>query len=249
MKRRFLPCCLSIVLFVSVQGCTEFLTDRETIRGSGNLSEATYAFAGITGVTLSTIGELEIQLGDSEELRIETDDNLLEYFEARMDGGVLTIGTTPGTSSRFSLRPSPTVNYTLTVKELEFIGLSSTGNVHAPTLSADRFEIRVTSTGDLSVDGIDANALDVEISSTGSVRIDGGVVDGQDISISSTGDYDGESVRSTRATVRLSSTGSARLWAEKSLDATLNSTGSVYYKGDPEVADSQNSTGRVRRIR
>ena len=74
-------------------------------------------------------------------------------------------------------------------------------------------------------------------------------MDSQDIRISSTGDYDGESVRSARATVRLSSTGSARLWAEKSLDATLNSTGSVYYKGDPEVADSQNSTGRVRRTR
>jgi len=245
MKHRFLPCCLSIVLFVSVQGCAGLPTDRETIRGSGNISEATYTFADITGVTLSTMGELEIQLGDTEELRIETDDNLLQYFEAGMDGGVLTIGT----SSRFSLRPSRTVNYTLSVKELEFIGLSSTGNVHAPTLSADRFEIRMTSTGDLSVDGIDTNGLDVRISSTGSVRIGGGVVDSQDIRISSTGDYDGQSLRSARATVRLSSTGSARLWAEKSLDATLNSTGSVYYKGDPEVADSQNSTGRVRRIR
>jgi len=249
MKPRFLPCCLSIVLFVFVQGCTEFLTDRETIRGSVNISEATFTFAGITGVTLSTIGELEIQLGDTEELRIETDDNLLQYFEADMDGAVLTIGTTPGTSKRFSLRPSRTVNYTLTVKELEFIGLSSTGDVHAPILSADRFEIRLSSTGDLSVDGIDANALDVGISSTGSVRIDGGVVDSQDITINSTGDYDGESVRSARATVRLSSTGSARVWAEESLDATLNSTGSVYYKGDPEVADNRNSTGRVKRIR
>ncbi len=243
--KRFLPCCLSIVLFVSVQGCTEVLTDRETIRGSGNISEATYTFAGITGVTLSTIGELEIQLGDTEELRIETDDNLLQYVEAGMDGGVLTIGT----SSRFSLRPSRTVNYTLTVKELEFMGLSSTGNAHAPTLAADRFEIRVSSTGDLSVDGIEANALDVRISSTGDVRIGEGVVDSQNLRISSTGDYDGESVRSARATVRLSSTGSARLWAEESLDATLTSTGSVSYRGDPEVSESHSSTGRVRRIR
>ena len=249
MKRRFLPCCLSIVLFVSVQGCVGLPTDRETIRGSGNISEATYTFAGITGVTLSTIGELEIQLGDTEELRIETDDNLLQYFEAGMDGGVLTIGTTPGTSSRFSLRPSRTVNYTLTVKELEFIGLSSTGNAHAPTLAADRFEIRVSSTGDLSVDGIEANALDVRISSTGDVRIGKGVVDSQNLRISSTGDYDGESVRSAQVTVRLSSTGSARLWAEESLNATLTSTGSVSYRGDPEVSESHSSTGQVRRIR
>ena len=93
----------------------------------------------------------------------------------------------------------------------EFIGPSSTGNVHAPTLSADRFEIRVTSTGDLSVDGIEAKSLDVRISSTGDVRIGEGVVDEQEIHISSTGDYDRESVRSAKVTVGLSSMGSARL--------------------------------------
>ena len=68
------------------------------------------------------------------------------------------------------------------------------------------------------------------------------------IHISSTGDYDGESVRSAKVTVGLSSTGGARLWAEQSLDATVRSTGSVYYKGNPEVSDSHSSTGRVKRI-
>ncbi len=245
MTRKYLLWSLSIVPFISLHGCTGIVIGGETIRGSGNLSEETYAFAGITGVQLSTIGELDIHLGDKEELRIETDDNLLQYFEAEKDGGTLRIGTRRG----FNLRPSRTVRYTLTVKELEFLGLSSSGNAHAPALSADRFEIRVTSTGYLSVDGIEADALDVHISSTGNVRIDDGVVDNQDVRISSTGNYDGESLRSARATVRLSSTGNARLWAEDSLDATLSSTGSISYSGDPEVFENRTSSGRVRRIR
>jgi hypothetical protein len=245
MNRKYVLCCLSIVLLISLQGCRDGVIDRETIRGSGSISEETHTFTGITGVQLSTIGELDIHLGDKEELRIEADDNLLQYIETKMDGGYLTIGSRRGVR----LRPSQGVRYTLTVKELEFIGLSSTGNVHAPTLSADRFEIRVTSTGDLSVDGIEAKSLDVRISSTGDVRIGEGVVDEQEIHISSTGDYDGESVRSAKVTVGLSSTGSARLWAEQSLDATVRSTGSVYYKGNPEVSDSHSSTGRVKRIR
>jgi hypothetical protein len=245
MKREYVPFCLSIALSICLQGCISIVTDREAIRGSGNISEETYAFTGVTGVQLSTLGELDIHLGDKEELRIEADDNLLQYFETGKDGDVLRIGTRSGVN----LRPSEPVRYTLTVREIEFIGLSSTGNAHAPTLAADRFEIRVSSTGDLSVDGIEANALDVRISSTGDVRIGEGVVDSQNLRISSTGDYDGESVRSAQATVRLSSTGSARLWAEESLDATLTSTGSVFYKGDPEVSESHSSTGQVRRIR
>jgi hypothetical protein len=99
------------------------------------------------------------------------------------------------------------------------------------------------------VDGIEANSLDVHISSSGNVEIDEGVVDTQEIRISSSGDYDAESLRSGQATVKLSSGGHARLWVEKSLEATLSSSGSVYYQGDPEVSDSHSSTGRVRRIR
>ena len=59
----------------------------------------------------------------------------------------------------------------------------------------------------------------------------------------------GESVRSTRAAVALNSTGDARLWVEESLDAALNSTGSVAYRGAPEVVARSSSTGRVRPIR
>ncbi len=143
MKRKYLLCCLSIVPLFSLQGCGGTVIDRETIRGSGSISEETYAFTGITGVQLATSGELDITLGDKEELRILVDDNLLQYFEAGKDGETLKIGTSRG----ISLRPSRTVRYTLTVKELEFLGLSSSGNAYAPALSADRFEIRISSSG------------------------------------------------------------------------------------------------------
>ncbi len=56
-------------------------------------------------------------------------------------------------------------------------------------------------------------------------------------------------MRSAEVTARLNSSGNARLWAEESLDATLSSSGSVYYNGEPEVFDSHSSSGRVRRIR
>ena len=141
------------------------------------------------------------------------------------------------------------MRYTLTVKELELIELSSSGNAHARSLLVDRLEIRVTSAGDLRVDELEANVLEVVISSAGHVRIDDGVVDRQNLRISSAGNYHGGSLRSAHATVRLSSVGVARLWAEESLDATLSSVGSVYYRGNPEIVDSHSSTGRVRPIR
>ena len=265
MNHNNVICLACVVLLGFSSGCLDVVMGREVVRGSGSISEESHRFTGLTGVELATRGELEIRLGDTEALQVSADDNLQEYFAIATDGGTLRIGTRPG----FNLRPSRPVRYTLTAREIEFIGLSSSGNATAPALRADRFEIRLGSSGDLSVDGIQADSVDVHlgssgdlsvddlragslavrISSTGDVRIGEGDVGSLDVTISSTGDYHGESVRSTRATVSLNSTGDARLWAEESLSATLNSTGSVSYKGDPEVFERSASTGRVRPIR
>ena len=274
---------LACVVLVFSSGC--LVLGRESVRGSGSISEETHRFIGLTGVELATRGELEIRLGDDEGLRISADDNLHEFFALTTDGGILTIDTRSG----FNLRPSRPIRYTLTAREIEFIGLTSSGDARAPVLRTDRLEIRLNSSGDLRVGGIQADSVDISvnssgdlsvdgvqtdvielrmrssgdvemddlrtasltvgISSSGDVRIRGGDVDHLDLTISSSGDYRGESVRSTRATVVLNSSGDARLWVEESLDAALNSTGSVAYRGDPEVVERSNSTGRVRPIR
>ena len=80
----------------------DIIFDQETIHGSGAIAEETYALSDVTGVQLSTLGELEIRLGDREELRIEADDNLLPYFEAEQVGEVVRIRSRRGTR----LRPS-----------------------------------------------------------------------------------------------------------------------------------------------
>lgn len=264
MKRNGVLCFACVILLGFSSGCLEIL-GLEIVRGSGRISEESHTFTGLTGVQLATRGELEIRLGDTEALQVSADDNLHEYFRIETDGGALRIATRRG----FHLRPSRPIRYTLTVRELEFIGLSSSGDASAPALRGDRLEIRLDSSGDLSVDGIEADAVDVRlrssgdlavgdlraeslavrISSSGNVGIDGGEVDSLDVTISSSGDFDGESVRSKRATVALSSSGNARLWAEESLDARLNSSGSVSYRGDPEVDGRANSSGRIRPLR
>ena len=108
MTRRYALCCLSIVPLLSPQSCVIHIHDGgrssgedwardRSVRGSGRVSERSIRSAGITGVHLATLGELEIQLGDTEELRIEADDNLLEHFEIEKRGDTLRIGTRDGT--------------------------------------------------------------------------------------------------------------------------------------------------------
>ncbi len=235
------------------------------VEGSGRVVEREHSVSDISGVDLATIGTLYIEFGDREELTIEAEDNLQEYFETDIRRGVLEIGV----RRRTNIRPRKPVKYYLTVKELDTITISSSGDIVAPDIEADRFSVAVRSSGTLEMGDLNTRSLDVAISSSGDVRtgdltardidvaisssgsldIDGGGVEDQHITISSSGNYDARNLKSERVRVRLSSSGSAYVYVTDDLDVVISSSGSVYYAGRPAVRQVITSSGRIRHIR
>ena len=228
MKRNSVPCLVGVVLLGFASGCLDIVIGREAVRGSGRVTEENHRFSGLTGVQLATRGRLEIRLGDTESLQVSADDNLHEYFEITTDGGTLRIGALTG----FHLRPSRPIRYTLTVRELEFIGLSSSGDATAPALRAERFEVRLGSSGDLSVDGIEANSVDIRLGSSGSLSVDDIEAGAVDVRLGSSGDLSVDDLRAGSLAVRISSSGDVRIGAGEvdSLDLAITSSGD--YRGE-----------------
>jgi len=267
MKRLMLLVLLVLVTVFSTQGCIgpcEVRWACSKVRGSGDVVTEERPVSDITGVELATIGNLYIELGDTEKLLIEAEDNLLEYFETEVHRGILTIKTRRNTN----LSPREPVNYYLTVKELNRIEISSAGDVEAPDLKAKRFkisnssagdltmgalectalEVNLSSAGDVDIEELNARTLKVDISSAGTLEIGGGEVDEQFVHLSSAGDYNAEDLLSAEADVSLSSVGSARIQVSDYLDADLSSMGSLYYRGNPRVHQRTSSMGKVKRI-
>ena len=237
---------------------------RVSVRGSGRVVAEEREVGGFTGVKLSTIGTLYIEVGNTESLRIEAEDNILECLETDVEGDMLRIRNRPNTN----LRPTKPVEYYLTVRVLDEISLSSSGDAIAGDLETDRFtvsisssggfemeklsarqvEVDISSSGDVGLDWLAADLIDVSISSSGNLRIAGGEVESQRIRISSSGDYRAENLASREARVRLSSSGNARIMVSDDLDAGLSSSGSVYYSGSPTVRKRVSSSGRLKHI-
>ena len=240
------------------------LGDRKTVRGSGNVVEETRAVSGVTGVNLATIGHLTIEVGDTESLRIEAEDNLMEYLETEVRNGSLKIKI----QDNLKLNTTRPIRYYLTVTGLDTIVLSSVGDIEAPDLKAGRFSItiastgnlemgdleadtltvRISSSGDVTMGVLNANALEVNIGSTGDLDIAGGEVKTQSITISSSGKYTAQDLASDEAEVRLNSNGSATIWVHNHLKAKLNSSGDLRYRGNPTVDATTNSSGDVIQI-
>jgi len=216
----------------------------KVVVGSGNVVEESRQVSGVSGVNLATIGDLTIELGEKEAISITADDNLVEYLKTSVVGGVLRIEV----NDRVNLNPSTPIKYSLTVKSLESIKVTSVGDVMAPALTADRFSVNISSTGDVTIPELNAEKVTVDITSTGSLDIEGGEVKTQDIKLSSTGSYNAQDLESDDADISISGTGSATIWVNNTLTVKLNSTGYLFYRGDPTVDQTTNSTGNVNRI-
>lgn len=262
MKNSLSKTLLILALVVSTLGCYGLIAGTgQTVRGSGNVIDETRAVSKVSGVELAMPGTLHITRGDSESLRIEAQENLMEYIETNVSGGRLVIKSRQNSD----LEPTRPINYYLTVKELSSIEISSSGSIESGDLQSDSFSIMIGSSGDLDIAGLECATLDVQISSSGntvlssltadSISVDisssgnldikQGQVQKQDIKISSSGEYRARDLKSVLAHVILTSSGEATIRVSDRLTGSLSSSGNINYIGNPDVNVSMTSSGRT----
>lgn len=171
MNRKITLTILVAVLALATMACelSGILVDNNAItgeRGSGNIVEETRPISGVRGVDLATIGNVIIEIGEKESLRIEAEDNLMKFFETDMRGDTLRITTNP---SSVNLRPTKPVNFFLTVKELQRVMISGSGDIQVPDLENGQFDVEIGGSGDISMGDLKADRLDIDIGGSGDV--------------------------------------------------------------------------------
>ena len=232
---------LALVLAVGVQGCV----GSRTVRGSGKAAEEMREVSSFTGVELATIGNLYIELGEKEELRIEADDNLLQYFETRVRDGTLEIGD----RDRVTLLPREPVRFSLTVKELDTIVLSGLGSIEVPDdIETTRLSLRMSGGGKVEVEDLRADVLEVNISGLGDLYVGEGEVEDQKVVISGGGSYRARELGSAKTQVRVTGLGFATVRVRDHLKVVISGGGSVKYIGNPTVEQDVSGVGHVERI-
>jgi hypothetical protein len=229
MRKRGLVVALVLVLLGNALACS---VAGGPSKGSGKIIKGEIDVSGFSGVTLAAAGNLYIEVGAEEELRIEVDDNLLPQYEVEVDSKMLTIKLKDGAK----VEPSDEVNFYLTVEELDTIVVSGAGNVESAGLRAGQFSLSLSGAGDVMMEGLTADSLDVEISGAGNLEIASGYVEEQTVVISGAGDYDGEELQTATTTIEISGAGSATVWAVTELGVTGEGAGEVQYAGKPQLS-------------
>ena len=255
---------LGLILALSAMACQiggVQLENTSLIRTPGEIIEETRPINDVSGVVLAIQGHMVIEVGEEESLVIEGEDNIIDNITSEVQNGVLYIKS----RNNLPLRNLKPIYYYLTVKDLNKIVISSSGDIEAPDLQANHFSVTLSSSGDLvmgdldtetltvrlsssgntKMDGLEANSLDINISSSGDLDILGGEVEYQDITISSSGSYNARELESENADVLLSSSGTATILVKDQLTANLTSSGDLRYLGNPDLDVSISSSGRI----
>jgi hypothetical protein len=172
------------LLACQVSGITIDTGGRMIVRGSGDVVEEPREVGSFTAVELATLGTMHIDVGEREDLRVEAEDNLLEYIESDVRNGRLRIDT----QANVNLRSTRQVNYYVTVTDLDTIIISSSGDIRVPDLEAERFSVTSGSSGDLEMGDLIADAVAISLGSSGDLRMENVEAETLTVDITSSGD-------------------------------------------------------------
>lgn len=261
MPSRYLFIIVVLACQILSGGCRMVLN--EGVRGNGDVTAETRPVDAIDAVKLTNQGDLFITLGEREELVVRAESNLLEHIVSDVADGELTLRSERGVN----LRPTRPIRYELTVRELESIRGSGSGDIAAPRLRAERMDLTLTGSGDLDLDGLEtgegslritgsgdaeigrlrAEVFDLRVTGSGDVKIREGDVHDFEAQITGSGDCKAADLRTRRAEVRLSGSGGLSVHVDETLDCRITGSGDVRYGGSPDVDASVTGSGRAKR--
>jgi hypothetical protein len=213
--------------------------EKESIKGSGILVSVERNGGYFHSVSMNTAGLVTVTQGSEQNIQVTVDDNIMEYIVISIIDGELVIGITPGVNlSDFDL----TVD--LTMIDLEVLCTNSAGSIIGMnTFEEDIVDLIINSAGNICLD-LRAEQLNSLLNSAGNLMVSGEVIDHY-AQVSSAGNLNAFDLETNKTTLMVNSAGNAHVNVSQLLNVTINSVGSVFYKGYPKIIKHINSIGQL----
>lgn len=129
-----------------------------------------------------------------------------------------------GERDNSNILTTKTINYRLTVRDLNDLTVSGSSDVTASSMTVSKFTIKISGSGSITL---------------------GGTADSQAVTISGSGRYDAAKLASKSVTIDISGNGTAVVMPSDMLDATIGGSGLLEYIGNPTVKQDISGSGRI----
>jgi hypothetical protein len=215
----------------------------ERVQGSGNITKQTREVANFSALGLGMPGSVEVRIGNTEGVTIESDDNIVALIETVVEDGTLKIRPV-----RRNLQlDTRNLKVFVTAKKLERIAVGGSGSVDAEGLRGNKLSFDVGGSGSINLRDIEGESISVAMGGSGNLKASGSA-DKLKISIGGSGKVSTGQLASREAVVSIGGSGQAVVWAKQALSVSVAGSGDVGYYGEPQVTKSVMGSGTVKRL-
>jgi len=200
--------------------------DRPKIEGSGNMITRTVNVQPFDQVDVKGVFSVKLAQGNKEEVRIEADDNLQDYFEVKNEGSKLTVSM----KKDMNYNSKKGIKIYISFKKIKSMGLKTVGDVSSEgSLSFDNLDIDNKSVGSVDLK-LTAQSINLDNKSVGDVVLNG-KANSAVIKNKSVGSVNGADFVVQTMDIDNNGIGSAEVNAEKEIKVRDSFLGKVTNKG------------------
>ncbi|WP_273568242.1 head GIN domain-containing protein [Maribacter halichondriae] len=223
---------LSLVLLFSIT----VIHAQRKIKGNGNVVTIERTTGDYDALRVGGFYEVELVEGNEGNIVIKGEENLLEYIETEVKGGVLTI------KSRDKMNMSPSrgedVYITIPVEKIDAVRLSGAGQLNSTkTLEANNFKVQTSGSRKAELN-LNAKSITVITSGSSDVKLSGSA-EHIDVTSSGSSNVNAFDLNVDKVEVRSSGSSDVNVSPKETLTTRVSGSGDVRYRGNPNKINNK----------
>ena len=215
----------------------------DKIKGNGSFKKQSRELAHFTGLSLGLHGNVELHIGNTESVSIETDDNLLPLIETVIEDGVLKIRPT---KKHMNLETSH-MKIVVQAKSIDRIALGGSGSIEADALRGAKLQFDIGGSGSMHIKSVESDSVSVNVGGSGNFSSAGSAAK-LSVSIGGSGNVQAGQMAANDVSANIAGSGKATVWAKNKLNLTIAGSGDVDYYGDPAVSKTVAGSGSANHL-
>jgi hypothetical protein len=238
--RNILLLVLSVALLT---GSCRFMGGKR-VRGNGNVKTEDRPISGFKGVESHGSFDLFVSNGPTTTVKIEAEENLLQYIETYMDGDMLVIETAEG----FNLNPRRDMKIFITAPDYRRIRSHGSGNITGQNkiTTSEKLDLGVSGSADVKME-VNSPEVDADIAGSGNLILNGQTKRFKG-TVAGSGSIRAYDLLAEETIVDIAGSGDADVFASVSLNVSVAGSGDVRYKGNAKVSSNIAGSGNVKRV-
>lgn len=209
-------------------------------RPDGPIETETLFIADFDGINLGVSGNLIVDIGPEQSVRIEAQRDIINNINRNIVSGVWNISLDDCYSRHDD------INIYVTVPNLDYLALSSSGTINVlDPINTNELTVSLSGSGTLYTE-VSSNQVNAYHSGSGIMTLKGNTNEIR-CTLSGSGLVNAADLQVAEADVFLSGSGNIELRVSDILDVVLSGSGTVSYYGDPTVTTTITGSGSVRK--